>query len=60
MSSKKKDDDLTRVLDGWVPGAGKGDPPIDPTRVLDGWKPGGGRDTAPRDLKLPLVEQSAA
>ncbi len=57
MSSKKKDDDLTRVLDGWVPGAGKGDPPIDPTRVLDGWKPGGSRDTAPRDLKLPLVEQ---
>ena len=40
MSSKNSDDDLTRVLDGWVPGAGKGDPPIDPTRVLDGWKPG--------------------
>lgn len=57
MSSKHSDDDLTRVLDGWVPGAGKDDPPIDPTRVLDGWKPGGGRDTAAPDLKLPLVEQ---
>ena len=45
MSDKPSDEDLTRVLDGWVPGAGKGDAPVDPTRVLDGWNPG--RPAAP-------------
>lgn len=36
--SPSDDEDLTRVLDGWKPAPGRGDPAADPTRILDGWK----------------------
>jgi hypothetical protein len=55
MSSKKSDEDLTRVLDGWVPGAGRGGD-VDPTRVLDGWRPGAEPGSARGDKPLPRVE----
>jgi len=56
MSSKKSDDDLTRVLDGWVPGGKTGDS-SDPTRVLDGWRPDAGLDGRKPDKSLPRVEE---
>ena len=56
MSSKKSDDDLTRVLDGWVPGSTT-DPNVDPTRVLDGWRPGAGLEGRKPDRSLPQVEE---
>lgn len=59
MSSKKSDDDPTRVLDGWVPG-GRTDPGADPTRVLDGWKPATALDGAKLDPSLPQVDELQA
>lgn len=56
MSSNKSDDDLTRILDGWMPGS-RGDPAIDPTRVLDGWKPASGLDGGNVDPSLPQVDE---
>jgi hypothetical protein len=56
MSSKNSDDDLTRVLDGWVP-CGRTDPGIDPTRVLDGWKPASALDGGKLDPSLPHVDE---
>jgi hypothetical protein len=48
-------DDPTRVLDGWVPGGGRGNPNEDPTRILDGWNPAAA--AAPRvDPSLPVIE----
>ena len=56
MSSKKSDDqDLTRVLDGWVPGGR--DETVDPTRVLDGWRPDAGLDGRKADRSLPQAEE---
>ncbi len=58
MSSKNSDDqDLTRVLDGWVPGGGPGSAPIDPTRVLDGWSADAGRPKPGPQRELPLAEE---
>lgn len=57
MSEKPGNDDLTRVLDGWVPDAGRGDPARDPTRVLDGWKPDLGPRGGGTDAALPTVEE---
>ena len=56
MSSKNSDDDLTRVLDGWVPGGAQNDPPLDPTRVLDGWKADNGRLQVPAQDDRPLPD----
>lgn len=51
----KDNDDPTRVLDGWVPGGGRGNPNDDPTRILDGWSPAAA--AAPRiDPSLPVIE----
>lgn len=57
MSSKKSDDeDLTRVLDGWVPG-GRADDSVDPTRVLDGWRPDAGLAGRAPERSLPQVDE---
>ena len=56
MSSKPSDEDLTRVLDGWVPGAGRG-ANVDPTRVLDGWRPDAAPGSARSDKPLPPVDE---
>lgn len=57
MAGNSSDEDLTRVLDGWAPGPGRGDPAQDPTRVLDGWKPDLGLRGGRIDPTLPPVEE---
>jgi hypothetical protein len=57
MSSKPSDDeDLTRVLDGWVPGR-RGEDLPDPTKVLDGWRPDAGPDGRRPERALPRVDE---